>query len=97
MVLLFNPDMIQAQSIIRKAKLVTPRNIYSESLENIAALADAGAGIAILPTRVAKHWKQLKRLPMPHFEDEVTLLYRSENRNILALKELAKRIERGMA
>lgn len=97
LVLLFNPDMTQAQTLLRKAKLAAPRNIHSDSLESIAALAEAGAGIAILPTRVAKHWKNLKRLPLPHFEDELTLLYRSENRNILALRELAKRLEKGMA
>lgn len=95
-VLLCNSDLAQTQALQRKAKIEFLRTIHSESLEVIASLANSGAGIAILPTQVAKHWKQLKQLDLPEFEDEVTLLYRTENRNVAALRELAKRLEKGM-
>lgn len=95
-VLLCHASLGQTQALLRKTKHSFSRTLHSESLEVLASLADAGAGIAILPTRVAMHWKHLKRLNLPHFEDEITLLYRSENRNLPALRELAKRLEKGM-
>jgi DNA-binding transcriptional LysR family regulator len=96
-VLLCQPELNQTQQILRKGKITFNRMVQSTSLEVIASLAEAGAGVAILPGRVASQRKQLKLLPdMPHFDDEISLLYRAENRRVTAFQELAKRLEKGM-
>jgi DNA-binding transcriptional LysR family regulator len=96
-VLICQPELHQTQQLLRKAKMTFPRTVQSTSLEVIASLTQSGAGIGILPSRVASQWKQLKRITtLPHFDDEVALLYRAENRRATAFQELAKRLEKGM-
>ena len=96
-VLLCQPELAQTQHLLRKCKVKFDRIVQSASLENIAALAEAGAGVAVLPSRVAKQWKRLKPLPdFPVYEDEIAILYRAENRRVAAFQELAKRLEKGM-
>lgn len=81
-VLIYNPDMLQAQAILKKLKQKEnyERTIYSENLEVIAMLAGSGAGIAILPTRVVRAMApSLRRLEKyPHYTDEVTFVYRAD-------------------
>jgi DNA-binding transcriptional LysR family regulator len=95
-VLLCQPDLLQTQSLLRKLKLNFSRQVQSASLEVIASLAEAGAGVAILPGRVARRWKKLQRLDLPEFQDEIALLYRVENRKNSAFRVLAERLEKGM-
>lgn len=97
-VLICEPELLQAQQLLRKLRAKFPRTIHSSSLEVIASLASNGAGVALLPGRVAGLWKNLKQLPgMPVFPDEIALLYRAENRRVAAFRELAQRLEKGMA
>ena len=95
-VLLCQPDLAQTQALLRKTKLDFSRQVNSSSLEVLASLAEAGAGVAILPSRVAKHWKKLQALDLPGFQDEISLLYRVENRKNSAFRVLAERLEKGM-
>lgn len=95
-VLLCQPELNQTQALLRKVKLTFSRQVHSTSLEVIASLAEAGAGVAILPGRVAAQWKGLKALDLPKFDDEIALLYRAENRRVAAFRELAQRLEKGM-
>lgn len=96
-VLICQPDLHQTQQLLRRGKVKFERTLHSSSLEVIASLAEAGAGVAILPGRVATQRKNLKRLTdLPHFDDEIALLYRAENRRVAAFQELAKRLEKGM-
>lgn len=95
-VLLCQPELSQTQTLLRKVKLKFSRQIHSSSLELIASLAESGAGVAILPGRVAAQWKGLKALDLPRFDDEIALLYRAENRRVAAFRELARRLEKGM-
>jgi DNA-binding transcriptional LysR family regulator len=96
-VLICEPDLIQTQTILRKSKLAFSRTVRTSSLELVAALTEAGAGIGILPGQVAAQWPGLKPLPeLPHFQDEIALLYRAENRRVAAFRELASRLEKGM-
>lgn len=96
-VLICEPELLQAQQLLRKLKAKFPRTVHSPSLEVIASLANSGGGIGLLPGRVAAHWKNLKQLPdMPVFHDEIALLYRAENRRVAAFRELAQRLEKGM-
>jgi DNA-binding transcriptional LysR family regulator len=96
-VLLCEPELLQAQHLLRKLRQKFPRTVHSPSLEVIASLANSGAGIGLLPGRVARQWKNLKHLPeLPVFQDEIALLYRAENRRVAAFRELAQRLEKGM-
>ncbi|MCO5141801.1 MAG: LysR family transcriptional regulator [Oligoflexia bacterium] len=96
-VLLAQPELNQVQHLLRKSKISFSRIVTSSNLEVIASLANAGSGVAILPTRVAELWPNLKPLQeFPTFQDEVALLYREENRRSLAFKELVQRIEKGL-
>lgn len=95
-VLLCQPDLAQTQALLRKTKFDFSRQVTSNSLEVLASLAEAGAGVAILPSRVARHWKKLQALDLPGFQDEISLLYRVENRKNSAFRVLAERLEKGM-
>jgi DNA-binding transcriptional LysR family regulator len=96
-VLICEPDLIQTQTLLRKSQNRFTRTVRTGSLEVIASLADSGAGVGILPSRVAAQWKNLKLLnECPKFTDEIALLYRAENRRIAAFRELAQRLEKGM-
>lgn len=91
------PDMLQGQTLLRKLRFKFPRIVTAQSLEVVASLANSGAGIGILPGRVARQWKNLKQLPdLPTYQDEIALLYRAENRRVAAFRELAQRLEKGM-
>jgi LysR family transcriptional regulator, cell division regulator len=96
-VLICEPELLQAQQLLRKIRTKFPRAVHSPSLEVIASLANSGAGVALLPGKVAALWKNLKQLTdMPVFHDEIALLYRAENRRVAAFRELAQRLEKGM-
>ncbi len=96
-VLICEPELIQTQTLLRKANTQFERTVRTNSLELIGSLTDAGAGIGLLPARVAAHWKGIKPLSdLPRFPDEIALLYRAENRRVAAFRELAQRLEKGM-
>ena len=93
---------MQTQSILRKLKrnrLEIKRVIESSSLEVIASLVECGAGLGILPTRVAKaHSSSLVAVKgAPTFDDEIMLIYRTEYRSVRAIRELSESIQRGFA
>jgi DNA-binding transcriptional LysR family regulator len=93
-VLICDPDLLQTQSLMKqmkKNKFLFQRIISTPNLELISSLTEAGAGIGILPTRVATG-PTSKKLSVikdaPTFEDEICLIYRTENRSIRALKAI---------
>lgn len=79
-VLLCNPNMTEAQELLKRHQKYFSRTITSDNLEVLATLACAGAGVAILPTRVAKaNAPTLKRLnDFPKISDEITFVYRAD-------------------
>src|SRR5690606_24197905 len=85
-VLICDPELIQTQSLIKKLKksgIQYRRILASSSLEVIAELTASGAGIGILPGRVATLASRqgLRRVPKaPAVQDEICLLYRVENK-----------------
>ncbi len=99
-VLICDLNMIQSQDIIKKIKrssLNFNRIITSTSLEVITELTLSGAGIGILPGRVAQPKTQfgLKKIQSaPIFKDEIYLAYRVENKNIRAIQEIVKCVEK---
>jgi LysR family transcriptional regulator, cell division regulator len=97
-VLICEPELLQAQQLRRKIKSDFSRTVHSQSLEVIASLTNSGAGIGLLPGRVAQLYKNLRKMPeLPTFPDEIAVLYRAENRRIPAFRELAQRLEKGLA
>lgn len=91
-------NMLQTEWLLKKiCKTMTPRLITSSSLEIIASLTAAQAGIGILPASVANfhHPNQLTPVPnMPSYQDEICLVYRHENRQIKAIQVLIEAIKK---
>lgn len=83
--LLYDPDLVQTQSLIKKAgrkKMDFSRVIPSSSLEVIADLTMSGVGIGILPKRVATknqdHGLFLLEEKLPVYRDEICLIHRAD-------------------
>lgn len=81
-VLICNPQLLQTQDILqrmRKKKLDFARTINSSSLDVIADLVKSGAGVGILPTRVAQiHNFKLFNKDYPNYNDRICLVYRAD-------------------
>lgn len=81
-VLICNPELAQTQDMLlrlRKKKMEFTRIINTSSLEVIAGLVEAGAGVGILPTRVAKNYNfKPYGKDMPSYNDRICLVYRAD-------------------
>ncbi len=96
MVLIYDPNLTQAQELLKKAKKMGihfHRRIQSTNLEFITSLVLSGAGVGILPGRVAKALgkDQLKIISpqWPKYSDELSLVYRVEHKNIPSIKAIS--------
>jgi LysR family transcriptional regulator, cell division regulator len=94
-VLIDFPDLIQVQSIHKQLVskgFVFGRTISTCSLELTTALTAAGAGIGIIPSRVATRIQSMK-LEMvpgaPKFHDKLCLIYRADAQKSKASRLLA--------
>lgn len=99
--LICDPDLVQSQSIMAKfskSHLSFRRLIPSSSLEVIASLIANGAGVGILPSRVAKRLPELKLVPFdktsPTFFDKIALIYRADAQRSSASRKVAQFIEK---
>lgn len=96
-VLIGDPSLMQTQDLLKKIKKTRfqfTRFISSSNLELIASLVSSGAGIGVLPGRVAQRLGHLVALKeVPSFKDEIYTAYRSELRQIKAIQVLSKEIE----
>ena len=102
--LVYNPDMTQAQTLLSKSgkkRAQFRRFLTSTDLEAKAALAAAGAGVAILPTRVAQREApgSLVRLwpKGPHVTDHVALVYRRDLQKGIAAKTIIDALIKGFS
>jgi len=81
-VLICNPNLTQTQSLLNKIKEkgIFSRTITSDSLEVIASLIASGAGVGILPSRVANVFSSsLEKIShLPSFQDEIVFIHRSD-------------------
>ncbi len=99
-VLICDPELLQTQDIKKKLSkrgIKYSRIITSSSLENIASLVKSGAGIGILPTRVARKLagSNIQVVPdAPTFNDVLSLIYRVENRNVKSIQYVIGEISR---
>lgn len=99
-IILCDPDLTQSHTLIKKCRetgIVFGRILTINSLEVIASLTANGAGIGILPTLMTKtlYPTKLKKIPdTPVYSEEICLVWRNENRNILAIQTIAKAIKK---
>lgn len=93
-VLVCDPDLLQTQAIqkqMAKKGMIFTRHVTTSSLEVVAALVAEGAGIGILPGRVATrdpHQKLGLVAGAPKFQDKVCLIYRADAQKTAASKAL---------
>lgn len=96
-VLICDPDLIQTQDLLKKLKrqkIVFSRTIESSSLEVVTQLAASGAGVCVLPGRVASTalGQGLRKIPKtPIFRDEICLIYRVENKGVRSIQVIAEK------
>lgn len=99
-VLICDPNLLQTQSLLKQMRQKNfdfARNITSSNLEVIASLVAEGAGVGILPGKVAERFQSLglRKLPnAPRFQDKICLVYRGDAQNSGTGRYLAKTIER---
>jgi DNA-binding transcriptional LysR family regulator len=97
-VLICDPDLLQSQSLLKRIKksgIQYRRLLASSNLEVITKLVTDGAGIGIIPNRVATSisTEGIHRIPKaPVFHDEICLLYRVENRGVKSIQAIANSV-----
>jgi DNA-binding transcriptional LysR family regulator len=102
-VLICDPDLLQTQSILKqlaKKGFTFSRTLTSSNLEVIAALTAAGAGVGILPGRVACREPSLGLEPLrgtPRFQDRICIVYRADAQRTAASKLLLSQLAKCLA
>lgn len=103
-VLICDPELIQSQSILNqlsKKNIHFQRLVTSSSLEVITSLTASGAGIGIIPTRVATRLPHLHLKPFnktaPQFHDRICLIYRADTQTSKASKKIAHFIQQSLS
>lgn len=80
--LIFDPNLTQSKQLLKKLNKSSIKfngEIHSSNLEVMADLVSSGVGLGILPERVAKKLKGVKKLEeAPTYSDQIFLIYRSE-------------------
>lgn len=102
-VLICDLNLTQVQKLLgdlEKKKLGFKRIIQSSSLEVITELTAAGAGIGILPKRVASRSASSKLKPldekMPTFKDKICLVYRADSQKTMGGKVIFEAIRKSI-
>lgn len=99
-IIIVDSDLAQSQHILKRLKKVglnPKRLINSSNLEVIATLTKSGAGIGVLPSRVARQHGNLKMITgSPIFKDEICIAYRMESRSIKAIQILSKSLQEAL-
>lgn len=98
-VLISDPELLQTQDLRKrfsKAGLEFAREITSSNLEVIASLVASGAGVGVLPgrvaTRIAEYQLKSAGKQYPTFADTICLIYRSDSHTSQAARLLARSI-----
>lgn len=100
-ILICDPNLLQTQNLMKqldKAKMEFARMTPSSNLEVIATLASQGAGIGILPERVATRSKsmgleKIKGAKVPKFQDSICLIFRADAQKSFASRKIIQSIE----
>lgn len=103
-VLICDQSLVQTQTLEKKLEkkgMKFRRIIHSSNLEVITQLTESGAGIGILPGRVAQKQKNSPLIPLsnslPRFLDRICLVYRADAPKTLSFKQVTKTIKRTLA
>jgi DNA-binding transcriptional LysR family regulator len=97
--LIFDPDLLQSQDIVKKlkkGKFNFQRTVHTSNLEVTRCLIECDTGIGILPTRVATMDNKipLENLPeAPKFKDRICLVFRADAIKTKAAQEIRQRIK----
>jgi DNA-binding transcriptional LysR family regulator len=92
-ILIVDDQLIQSQFLMKKNNF--KRIITTSSLEVVLSLTESGAGVGIIPGRVAalSHLKLEKsKKNTKSFTDKICLVYRPESRKLLAMDVLIQDI-----
>ncbi|MBA2653892.1 MAG: LysR family transcriptional regulator [Gammaproteobacteria bacterium] len=98
--LIFDPELPQPQRILQELKKKNAqygRILTSNNLDVIAMLTANGCGIGVLPERIvmSTYPTQLKRIAKaPVCHDDICLIYRHENRNVMAIQKIILEIKK---
>lgn len=102
-VLICDLNLNQVQKLIgrqEKKKQGFRRVIQSGNLEVITELTASGAGVGILPSRVAKRRAEAQLVPMegglPEFKDKICLVYRADAQKSKGSKILIEAIKKSV-
>ena len=92
-----DPELLQTQWLLNhlQKNFTYSRMLSSNNLEVIVELTAQGCGVGILPAVVAKRHPKLKPIPnTPSYSDEICLVYRPENKKIMAIQEIILAIKK---
>lgn len=99
-VLICDGNLLQSQKLmadLQKKKIAFSRTIFSSNLEVITDLTAAGAGVGIIPARVAQRISPGKLKPLgedlPVFKDRICLAYRADHQRSQAAKMMIETIK----
>lgn len=93
--LIVEPSLMQSQELLKKTKdkVVFKRQLTTSNLEVAANLTAAGAGVGLLPERVATRFGlKLANDKLPSFNDELYLCYRQDRQKSVASKVVIQAI-----
>lgn len=98
--IIYDPSLPQPQIILKKLKRMNfpmTRLITSSSLDVIANLTANGCGVGIIPKRIVLSTypdtlKPVENAPVCY--DEVCIIFRPENRNVLAIQTIVNHIKK---
>jgi DNA-binding transcriptional LysR family regulator len=84
---------------MNKRGLKFERTVHSSNLEVIRTLVVSGAGVGILPERVANRLKDIELKPIadsPKFVDKHCLVYRADVQKSQASRTISRSIEKAV-
>jgi DNA-binding transcriptional LysR family regulator len=78
--LIYNPELIQSQSILKRWKTRPARTIETDNFDLTCRLAAKGLGYGIIPNKAVElSGEKLARVEsLPTFQDEIVLVHRPE-------------------
>ena len=78
--LIYDPALTQSQTLLKEYEYQFKRKIPSSNLETIQDLCSLGAGVGLLPERIAQKDPALKQVSKsPSFKDELYMAYRVDH------------------
>jgi len=99
-IIICNPELVQTQTLLKnlqKKNIKYSRLLISSNLEVIADLTAKGCGVGILPKSIANRMfpgKLISTEKVAPFHDEICLIYRHENRSVMAIQVIVAAVKK---